>query len=105
MHVTPDNFCNGLLVESFSSSVSRREKEMAKEKKREKERVKLGPINYTERIVNAVKWSRRGPSTQRDENVSVFENFHSTIFLGDSPPSSLHSHPTFSSVDATTRAR
>ena len=37
MHVTPDNFCNGLLVESFSSSVSRREKEMAKEKEREKE--------------------------------------------------------------------
>lgn len=58
VHVTPDNFCNGLLVESFSSSASRGKRDG--EEEREGGKRELGPINYTERIVNAVKWTRRG---------------------------------------------
>ena len=75
VHVIPDNFRNGLLVESFP------EQDEGRMREREHARGNSPPINYTERIVNAVKWTPDGlPSAQRDENVSV-PNFHSTKFL------------------------
>lgn len=46
------------------------------------------------------------PSTQRDENVSVLENFHSTIYFLVTRLRVVYTTiPTFSSMDATTRAR
>lgn len=45
------------------------------------------------------------PSTQRDENVSVLENFHSTIYFLVTRLRVVYTTiPTFSSMDATTRA-
>lgn len=51
MHVTPDNFCNGLLVESFSSSVSREEEKRWRRRKKErrKERTRSDKLHRTNR--------------------------------------------------------
>ena len=79
---------------------------MANEKEREKERAKDSVRETTPNESSMQSNGAEGvPSTQRDENVSVLENFHSTIYFLVTRLRVVYTTiPTFSSMDATTRA-